>query len=155
MEIAEVQSRKSGRSGQRQLWELHLCNRGSRDGTDVRRSPESGPVSRSVPILALRRRLRRSPGPGRPTPEVGSGDHAGQDAKPAPDRLPLLGGVRWRSPLRRRPAIGRWSLRQFVHLSAVCRDSSDRGSRKRVCTIETRNKTSHPTFPISTLHGVP
>ena len=28
LKIAEVQSEKSGRSGQRQLWKLHLCNRG-------------------------------------------------------------------------------------------------------------------------------
>ena len=71
------------------------------------------PVSRSVCVLALRRRLRRSPGPGRQTPQVSAGDHSGQDAQPAPDRLPLLGRARRRSPLRRRPAIGRWSPRQL------------------------------------------
>ena len=79
----------------------------------------------------------RGRGPGRLTPQVGPGDHPSQDAKTAPHRLSLLGGV------RRRRAIGRWSPRQLVHLSAVCRDSSDRCSRKRVCTIATRNKTSH------------
>ena len=36
----------------------------------------------------------------------------------------------------------------ILSLSAVCRASSDRGSRKRVCTIATRNKTSH-----SSAHG--
>ena len=106
-------------------------------------APEASSVSRSVSILTLCRRPQRSCGPGRLTPQMGAGDHPGQDAQPTPDRLPLLCGVRWRSPLRRRPAIGRWSPRQLVHLSAVCRDSSDRGPRKRVCTIETRNKTSH------------
>ena len=65
------------------------------------------PVSRSVCVLALRRRLRRSPGPGRQTPQVSAGDHSGQDAKPAPHRLLPLGGV------RRRPAIVRWSPRQL------------------------------------------
>ena len=79
---------------------------------------------------------------------VGAGDDAGQDAQPTPDRLALLGGAVWRFPLRRRPAIGRWSPRQLVPLSAVCRDASGRCSRKRVCTIATRNKTSH-----SSAHG--
>ena len=101
------------------------------------RSPESGSVSRSVSVLALRCRPGRSPGPGRLTTQVGAGNHPGQDAKPTRHRLSLLG------EMRRRPAIGRWSPRQFVHLSAVCRDSSGRCSRKRVCTIATRNKTSH------------
>ena len=94
-------------------------------------------VQPSVPVLVLCCRPGRSPGPGRLTTQVGAGDHPGQDAQTAPHRLPLLGGV------RRRPAIGRWSPLQLVHLSAVCRDSSDRCSRKRVCTIATRNKTSH------------
>ncbi len=65
------------------------------------------PVSRSVCVLVLRRRLRRSPGPERQTPQVSAGDHSGQDAKPAPRRLLLLGGV------RRCPAIVRWSPRQL------------------------------------------
>ena len=65
------------------------------------------PVSRSVCVLALRRRLRRSHGPGRLTPQVSAGDDPGKDAQPTPDRLPLLGGV------RRRPAIVRWSPRQL------------------------------------------
>ena len=65
------------------------------------------PVSRSVCVPALRRRLRRSPRPERQTPQVSAGDHSGQDAKPAPHRLLLIGGV------RRRPAIVRWSPRQL------------------------------------------
>ena len=137
MEIAEVQSEKRARSGQCQLWKLHFVNQRLRDGENVCRSSESGPVTRSVPVLVLRRRPGRSPGPGLLTPEVGAGDHPGKDAKTAPHRLSLLGRV------RRRLAIGRWSPRQLVHLSAVCRDSSERGSRRRVCTIATRNKTSH------------
>ena len=137
MEIAEVQSEKRARSGQCQLWKLHFVNQRLRDGENVCRSSESGPVTRSVPVLVLRRRPGHSPGPGLLTPEVGAGDHPGKDAKTAPHRLSLLGRV------RRRLAIGRWSPRQLVHLSAVCRDSSDRRSRNRVCTIATRNKTSH------------
>ena len=70
-------------------------------------APRDGSVSRSICVLALRRRLRRSPGPERQTPQVSAGDHSGQDAKPAPHRLLLLGGV------RRRPAIVRWSPRQL------------------------------------------
>ena len=135
-----VPSTSTGRS---QLWRLHFVNRGVQGGTDVGRSPESGPVSRSVPVLVLCCRPGRSPGPGRLTPKMGAGNHPGQDAKPTTHRLTLLCVVRWRSPLRRRPAIGRWSPGQLVHLSAVCRDSSDLGSRRRVCTIATRNKTSH------------
>ena len=80
---------------------------GRGDGTNGSRRAESGPVSRSLPVLALRRRLGRSPGPGRLTPQVSAGDHSGQDAKPAPHRLLLLGGV------RRRPAFVRWSPRQL------------------------------------------
>ena len=106
-------------------------------------APEDGSVSRSVCVLAPRRRLWRRTGPGLLTTQVGAGDHPGKDAQPTPDRLSLLGGAGRRSPVRRRPAIGRWSSRQLVHLSAVCRDSSDHGPRKRVCAIETRNKTSH------------
>ena len=87
------------------------------------RSPESGPVTRSAPVLVLRCRPGCSLGPGRLTTQVGAGDHPGQDTQPTPDRLPLLCGVRWRSPLCRRPAIGMWSPRQPVYLSAVCRDS--------------------------------
>ena len=117
--------------------EVALCQSGLRGGENVRRSPESRPVSRSVGVLALRWRPGRSPGPGLLRTQVGAGNHPGQDAKPTRHRLSLLGGV------RRRPAIGRWSPRQLVHLSAVCRDSSGRCSRKRVCTIATRNKTSH------------
>ena len=79
-------------------------------GTNGGRSPESGPVSRSVSVLILRGRPGRSRGPGRLTTQVSAGYHAGQDAKPAPHRLPLLWGVRRRSPLRRSPAIGRWIL---------------------------------------------
>ena len=134
-------------TGQSQLWKLHFVNWGVQGGTDVGRSPESGPVSRSVPVLVLCCRPGRSPGPGRLTPKMGAGNHPGQDAKPTTHRLTLLCVVRWRSPLRRRPAIGRWSPRQLVHLSAVCRDSSDPGSRRRVCTIATRNKTSHRSAP--------
>ena len=130
-------------TGQSQLWRLHFVNRGVQGGTDVGRSPESGPVSRSVPVLVLCCRPGRSPGPGRLTPKMGAGNHPGQDAKPTTHRLTLPCVVRWRSPLRRRPAIGRWSPRQLVHLSAVCRDSSDLGSRRRVCTIATWNKTSY------------
>ena len=148
-------------TGQSQLWKLTKCNRRNRagvdsasfenctlsigrgDGTNGSRRAESGPVSRSLPVLALRRRLGRSPGPGRLTTQVGAGNHPGQDATPTTHRLTLLCVVRWRSPLRRRPATGRWSPRQLVHLPAVCRDSSDPGSRRRVCTIATRNKTSH------------
>ena len=135
--------------------EIALCQSGPPERADVGRSPESGPVSRSVPVLVLCCRPGRSPGPGRLTPKMGAGNHPGQDANPTTHRLTLLCVVRWRSPLRRRPAIGRWSPHQLVHLSAICRDSSDPGSRRRVCTIATRNKTSHPTFPISTLQGLP
>ena len=108
----------SGGSGRRQLWRLHFVNRGVHGGPDVGRIPESGPVSRSVSVLALRCRPGRSPGPGRLTTQVSAGNHPGQDAKPTRHRLSLLGGVGWRSPLRRRPAIGRWSPRQFV--SPLC-----------------------------------
>ena len=112
-------------TGQSQLWKLTKCNSqswhcplppdssdctlsiGRGDGTNGSRRAESGPVSRSLPVLALRRRLGRSPGPGRLTPQVSAGDHSGQEAKPAPRRLLLLGGV------RRRPAIVRWSPRQL------------------------------------------
>ena len=67
-----------------------------------RRGSKSGPVGPSVSVLVLHCRPGRSRGPGRLTPKVGAGDHPGDDAQPAPQRLPLLGGV------RRRPAIGRW-----------------------------------------------
>ena len=85
-------------TGQSQLWKLHFVNRGVQlwragDGTDVGRSPESGPVSRSVPVLVLCCRPGRSPGPGRLTPKMGAGNHPGQDAKTAPHRLSLLGRV--------------------------------------------------------------
>ena len=110
-------------------------------------TPEDGSVSRSIPVLVLRRRPGRSCGPGRLPLQVGAGDDAGQDAQPTPDRLALLGGAVWRFPLRL-PAIGGWSPRQLVPLSAVCCDASGRCSRKRVCTIATRNKTSH-----SSAHG--
>ena len=63
-----------------------------------------GLMIRSLPGLSVRRRFRRSPGAGRLTPQMGAGDDTGQDAQPPPHRLTLLGGVRWRSPLRRRPA---------------------------------------------------
>ena len=94
-----------------------------------------------APVLVVHRRHGRSCGPSRLPLQVGAGDHPRQDAQPAPDRLSLLGGAVWRFPLRRRPAIVGWSPRQLVPLSAVCRDTSGRGSRKRVCTIATRNKT--------------
>ena len=70
-------------------------------------APRDGSASRSVCVLALRCWPGRSCGPGRLTPQVGAGDHSGQDAKPAPHRLLLLGGM------RRRPAIVRWSPRQL------------------------------------------
>ena len=80
-------------------------------GTWTWGSSKDGSVSRSVSVFVLRWRPERSPGPGRLTTQVGTRDHAGQDAKPAPHRLPLLCGVRWRSPPRRSPAaIGRWVL---------------------------------------------
>ena len=75
-------------------------------------APRDGSVSRSICVLALRRRLRRSPGPERLTPQVSAGDHSGQDAKPAPHRPSMLVGAGRRSPLRR-PAIVRWSPRQL------------------------------------------
>ena len=62
------------------------------------------PVARLVPVLVVRWR------PGLLTTQVGAGDHPGQDAQTAPHRLPLLCGVRRRSPPRRSPAIGRWIL---------------------------------------------
>ena len=80
-----------------------------RDGIEGR-SLKSGPLGLSVSVLVLRWRPGRSPGPGRLTTQVGAGDHPGDDAQPATQRLPLLCGVRWRSPLPRRPAIGRWIL---------------------------------------------
>ena len=61
-------------------------------------NPEFGAVSRSVSVLVLRWRPVCNCGPGRQTPKVGAGDHAGQDAQPAPQRLTLLGGV-YRHPL--------------------------------------------------------
>ena len=127
---------------------IALCQSGPLERADVGQSPESGSVSLSVSVLVPRCRPGRSLGPGRQPLQVGAGDDAGQDAQPTPDRLALLGGAVWRFPLRRRPAIGRWSPRQLVPLSAVCRDASGRCSRKRVCTIATRNKTSH-----SSAHG--
>lgn len=65
--------------------------------------PESEPVSPSVSVLVLRSRPGRMQGPGRLTPKVGAGDHTGEDAQPAPHRLPLLGGE------RRGPAVGQWN----------------------------------------------
>ena len=122
-------------------------NRGSWNGTDVGRSRDAS----SRELLSPRHRPPQSAPAqartGTPAAVGGRGDDAGQDAQPTSHRLPLLGGVGRRSPLRRRPAIGRWSPCQLVHLSAVCRDSSDCGSRKRVCTIETRNKTSQRAAP--------
>ena len=128
--------RFAGLMGQRQL-------RSGESGTRTQGAAEDGSVSRSIPFLALRWRPGRGCGPGRQTPQVGAGDHPGQDAQPTPHRLSLLGGAGRRPPLRRLPAVGRWSPRQLVHLPAVCRDSSERGPRRRVCTIATRNKTSH------------
>ena len=92
---------ESGGSGQ---------NAGGVCGRELRAWSEGStlvPVSRSVGVLALRRRTGRSPGPGLLTPKVGAGDHPGKDAKTAPHRLSLLGRV------RRRRAIGRWSPRQL------------------------------------------
>ena len=83
--VDKVPVGESGGSGQ---------NAGGVCGRELRAWSEGStpvPVSRSVCVLALRRRLRRSPGPERQTPH----------------RLLLLGGV------RRRPAIGRWSPRQL------------------------------------------
>ena len=122
--------RFAGLMGQRQL-------RSGESGTQTQGAAEDGSVSRSIPFLALRWWPGRGCGPGLLTPQVGAGDHPGQDAQTAPQRLPLLGGV------CRRPPIGRWSPRQLVPLPAVYRDSSGRCSRRRVCTIATRNKTSH------------
>ena len=138
-------------TGQSQLWKWTKCRSANRAGVDIA-SYESGqsaggvcgrdesgaearnpgPGTRSVPVLVLRRRPRRGPGPERLTPKVGAGDHPGEDAQPTMNRLALLGGACRRSPLRRRPAIGRWSPRQLLHLSAVCCGSTDRGTRKRV-----------------------
>ena len=83
------------------------------------RSREAGAVSRSLSVLALRRRLRRSTGPGRLTPQVSAGDHPGQDAQPTPDRLPLLCGVRWRSPLRRRRLVDGLRANSFTSLRSA------------------------------------
>ena len=57
-------------------------------------------LSVSVPVLGCR--PGRSHGSGLLTSKVGAGDHPGDDAQPAPQRLPLLGGV------RRRPLAYRW-----------------------------------------------
>ena len=95
--------RFAGAMGQRWL-------RSGESGTRTWGASKDGSVSRSVPVFVLRWRPGRSLGPGRLTTKVGACDHAGQDAKPTPHRLPLLWGVRRRSPLRRSPAIGRWIL---------------------------------------------
>ena len=82
-----------------------------RDGIEFEgRNPGRVGLGCSVSVLLVRGRPGRSRGPGRLTPKVGASDHAGQDAKPAPHRLLLVGGVCWRSPSRRSPAIGRWVL---------------------------------------------
>ena len=99
--VDKVPVGESGGSGQ---------NAGGVCGRELRAWSEGStlvPVSRSVGVLALRRRTGRSPGPGLLTPKVGAGDHPGKDAKTAPHRLSLLGRV------RRRRAIGRWSPRQL------------------------------------------
>ena len=84
--------------------------RNGESGTWTWGSSKDGSVSRSVSVFVLRGRPGRSRGLGRLTPKMGAGDHPGQDAKPAPHRLLLVGGVCWRSPPRRSPAIGRWVL---------------------------------------------
>ena len=56
-------------------------------------------LSVSVSVLVLGGRPGLRPEPGRLTPKMGAGDHPGEDAQPAPQRLPLLGGV------RRRPVV--------------------------------------------------
>ena len=91
---------RSTPTGHSQLWKLQKCNR--RNGREVDstsfanctlsigvsrarrmwgRSPDSGPVTRSVSVLVLRRRPGRRHGPGRLTPKVGAGSHPGKDAQ--------------------------------------------------------------------------
>ena len=86
----------------------------------VNRSPESGAVTRSV--LILRRRLGRSCGLGSMTPKVGAGDHPGEDAQTAPQRLLLLGGVRCR------PLFSQW-----VPSVGPSHSGPRRGSRRQTC----------------------
>ena len=116
---------------------IALCQSGVGTGRTGDEGRNPGPVSRSLPILALRRRLRRKPRTGAPdaTGERGRSFGPGCEARAAPP------------PAARRsaPSPGDCSMvsAPTLSLSAVCRDSSDRGSRSRVCTIATRNKTSH------------
>ena len=84
------------------------------------RRPESGPVGCSVPVL--RWRSGRSHGPRRLTLKVGAGDHPGEDAQAAPQRLPLLGGV------RRRLSVCRW-----VPSVGPSHSAPRRGSRRQAC----------------------
>ena len=60
------------------------------------------PAGLSLPVLVLLCRPGRSRGPGLLTPKVGAGDHPGDDAQTAVQRLLLLGSV------RRRPLACRW-----------------------------------------------
>ena len=82
--------------------------------------------------------LGAAPGRAGLTPKVGAGDHPGKDAKTAPHR-----------PLAARqsaPSSGDWSMVSGPTHSPLCglpRTHRDRRSRNRVCTIATRNKTSH------------
>ena len=91
----------------------------------MNRSPESGAVTRSA--LVLNCRPGRCRGPGRLTPKVGAGDHPGEDAQTAPQRLLLLGGV------RRRPLVSRWVLSVGPSHSAP-----RRGSRRQPCGRRSR-----------------
>ena len=122
--------------------EIALCQSG-RPGRDGR---EPKPRSRGREPLSLR---PRTPPAAPAQPRTGAPDAAGErgrsfgpgcEARAAPP------------PAARRsaPSPGDCSMvsAPTLSLSAVCRDSSDRGSRKRVCTIATRNKTSH-----SSAHG--
>ena len=142
-------------TGQSQLWKLQKCNRRNRaevdsasfenctlsigrgDGTNGRRRAESGA---GQPLTPRPRPPQAAPA----QPRTGAPDAAGErggsfgpgcEACAAPP------------PAARRsaPSPGDCSMvsAPTLSLSAVCRDSSDRGSRSRVCTIATRNKTSH------------
>ena len=112
--------RFAGLMGQRQL-------RSGGIGTQTQGAAEDGSVSRSISSLDLRWWPGRGCGPGLLTPQVGAGDHPGQDAQTAPQRLLLLGGV------RHRPLVSRW-----VPSVGPSHSAPSRGSRRQPCGRRSR-----------------